>query len=211
MRRIGDVNSGVFLARRRPAGQDPIGAETARVSSAPPIEADAPNVVWAIDFQFDPATDGKAIQIASMIDEHTREPLMNIVERSIAAERLVTELETAFTLAGGPPKVLRMDNGPKLISHALQQFCENKPAWSTFRSAARGSTAISNRSTTEYAKQCLSPDEAQATNAKQTTSEPDNHFGVTFGCLYATRRELPAFCARSRRISSGSRGTSIPR
>jgi hypothetical protein len=146
-----------------------------------------------------------------MIDEHTREPLMNIVERSIAAERLVTELETAFTLAGGPPKVLRMDNGPKLISHALQQFCENKPAWSTFRSAARGSTAISNRSTTEYAKQCLSPDEAQATNAKQTTSEPDNHFGVTFGCLYATRRELPAFCARSRRISSGSRGTSIPR
>ena len=95
------------------------------MSSAPPIEADAPNVVWAIDFQFDPATDGKAIKIASMIDEHTREPLMNIVEGSIAAERLVTELETAFTLAGGPPKVLRMDNGPKLISHALQQFCEN--------------------------------------------------------------------------------------
>jgi hypothetical protein len=36
---------------------------------------------------------------------------MNIVERSITAERLVTELETAFAVAGGPPKVLRMDNG----------------------------------------------------------------------------------------------------
>jgi putative transposase len=83
-------------------------------------------VVWAIDFQFDSTTDGKAIKIASMIDEHTRESLMNIVERSITAERLVSELETAFTVAGGPPKVLRTDNGPELVSQALQRFCENK-------------------------------------------------------------------------------------
>ena len=96
------------------------------VSSVPPIEADAPKVVWAIDFQFDSTTDGKAIKIASMIDEHTRESLMNIVERSITAERLVSELETAFTVAGGPLKVLRMDNGPELVSQALQRFCQNK-------------------------------------------------------------------------------------
>ncbi|WP_204805884.1 IS3 family transposase [Mycobacterium riyadhense] len=81
----------------------------AGVSSVPPVAADAPNVVWAIDFQFDSTTDGKAIKIASMIDEHTRESLLNIVERSITAERLVAELEMAFTVAGGPPKVLRMD------------------------------------------------------------------------------------------------------
>jgi len=98
----------------------------AGVSSVPPVVADAPNVVWAIDFQFDSTTDGKAIKIASMIDEHTRESLLNIVERSITAERLVTELETAFAMAGGPPKVLRMDNGPELVSQALQRFCENK-------------------------------------------------------------------------------------
>ncbi|MGV0476848.1 IS3 family transposase [Mycobacterium kansasii] len=96
------------------------------VSSVPPVVADAPNVVWAIDFQFDSTTDGKAIKIASMLDEHTRESLLNIVERSITAERLVTELETAFAVAGGPPKVLRMDNGPELVSQALQRFCENK-------------------------------------------------------------------------------------
>jgi putative transposase len=98
----------------------------AGVSSAPPVEADAPNVVWAIDFQFDSTTDGKAIKIASMIDEHTRESLLNIVERSITAERLVAELEAAFAAAGGPPKVLRMDNGPELVSQALQRFCEDK-------------------------------------------------------------------------------------
>ncbi len=61
----------------------------AGVSSIPPVEADAPKVVWAIDFQFDSTIDGKAIKIASMIDEHTRESLLHLVERSITAERLV--------------------------------------------------------------------------------------------------------------------------
>ena len=98
----------------------------AGVSSIPPIEADATNVVWAIDFQFDSTVDGKAVKIASMIDEHTRCSLLNIVERSITAERLVIELEGVFAAAGGPPKVLRMDNGPELVSQALQQFCEGK-------------------------------------------------------------------------------------
>src|ERR1700736_6888307 len=74
----------------------------AGVSSIPPVEADAPNVVWAIDFQFDSTIDGKAIKIASMIDEHTRRSLLHVVERSITAERLVIELEDASAAAGGP-------------------------------------------------------------------------------------------------------------
>ena len=83
-------------------------------------------MVWAIDFQFGATVDGKAVKIASMIDEHTRLSLLHLVERSITAERLVTELEAVFAVAGGPPKVLRMDNGPKLVSQAVQQFCETK-------------------------------------------------------------------------------------
>jgi len=98
----------------------------AGVSSIPPVEADAPNVVWAIDFQFDSTVDGKAIKIASMIDEHTRESLLHVVERSITAERLVIELEGAFDAPGGPPKVLRMDNGPELVSQVLQRFCDDR-------------------------------------------------------------------------------------
>ena len=98
----------------------------AGVSSIPPVKADAPNVVWAIDFQVDSTIDGKAIKIGSMIDEHTRCSLLNIVDRSITAEHLVEELKKVFTNAGGPPKVLRMDNGPEFVSQALQQFCEGK-------------------------------------------------------------------------------------
>ncbi len=98
----------------------------AGVSSAPEVIADAPKVVWAIDFQFDSTVDGKAVKIASMVDEHTRESLLHLVERSITAERLVAELEKVFAAAGGPPMVLRMDNGPELVSHALQRFCAGK-------------------------------------------------------------------------------------
>jgi len=48
------------------------------------------------------------------------------VERSITAESLVAELEKVFAVAGGPPMVLRMDNGPELVSQALQRFCDGK-------------------------------------------------------------------------------------
>jgi putative transposase len=61
-----------------------------------------------------------------MVDEHTRESLLNIVERSIPAELLVAEIKKVFVAAGGPPKVLRMDNGPEFISQALQQFCDRR-------------------------------------------------------------------------------------
>ena len=49
-------------SRRKRAGQ----------SSVPVVVADAPKVVWALDFQFDSTVDGKKIKIASMVDEHTR-------------------------------------------------------------------------------------------------------------------------------------------
>ena len=95
------------------------------IATVPQVEADAANVVWAIDFQWDSTTDGKAIKIASMIDEHTRVSLLHLVERSITGERLVAELGKVFA-AHGTPKVLRMDNGPELISDALRRFCDGK-------------------------------------------------------------------------------------
>lgn len=99
--------------RRKRAGQ----------SSVPVIAADAPKVVWALDFQFDSTVDGTKIKIASMVDEHTRQSLLNIVDRSITAGRLIEELEKTFASWGGPPMVLRMDNGPEFISEALREFC----------------------------------------------------------------------------------------
>jgi putative transposase len=53
-------------------------------STAPGLPtAGAPNRVWAVDFQFDATTDGRPVKIVSIIDEHTRECLGGLVERSI--------------------------------------------------------------------------------------------------------------------------------
>jgi putative transposase len=127
----------------------------AGVSSVPVVRADAPNTVWAIDFQFDSTVDGKVVKIASMIDEHTRLSLLHLVDRSITARRLVTELEAAFAAAGGPPKVLRMDNGPELVSQALQQFCEGKVELSYIPPGAPWNNGCIESFNNRLRKECL--------------------------------------------------------
>lgn len=94
---------------------------TGHSTIVPPVVS-GPNQVWAIDFQYDATADGRQFKIASMLDEHTRESILNIVDRSITAERLKTELD-AVIQARGKPVVLRCDNGPELISGTLREFC----------------------------------------------------------------------------------------
>ena len=90
------------------------GASTA----GPVVVADAANTVWALDFQFDSTTDGRPIKILSVVDEHTRECLGGLVERSITAEALATELDRIAWTRGTTPEVVRLDNGPEMIAHA---------------------------------------------------------------------------------------------
>jgi putative transposase len=84
--------------------------------------ADAPNRVWAADFQFDATTDGRPIKLVSIIDEHTRECLGGMVERSITGEDLITELDRLAVLRGAYPAVLRCDNGPELACAAMTEW-----------------------------------------------------------------------------------------
>jgi putative transposase len=62
-------------------------------STAQTVTADPPNQVWAVDFQFDATTDGRPVKIVSIVDEHTRECLGGLVDRSITADRLAGELD----------------------------------------------------------------------------------------------------------------------
>ena len=84
--------------------------------------ADAPNRVWAVDFQFDVTTDGRPIKIVSVIDEHTRECLGGMVERSITGEHLIAELDRLAGLRRTYPAVLRCDNGPELACAAMADW-----------------------------------------------------------------------------------------
>jgi putative transposase len=87
--------------------------------------ADAPNRVWAVDFQFDATTDGRPVKIVSIVDEHTRECLGGLVERSITAEALIDELDT-LAAGRGYPAVLRSDNGPEFACAALRDWAGDR-------------------------------------------------------------------------------------
>ncbi|PNL18809.1 IS3 family transposase [Micrococcus sp. FDAARGOS_333] len=97
--------------RRKRVGSSSVDAPT----------ADAPNVVWAVDFQFDADEHGRAIKICSIVDEHTRECIGGLVECSITADRLTAHLED-LVAARGAPAVLRSDNGPEFISETMADW-----------------------------------------------------------------------------------------
>jgi transposase InsO family protein len=96
----------------------------ASATTSTPI-ADAPNRVWAVDFQFDATTDGRPIKIVSIVDEHTRECLGGLVERSITADNLIDELDR-LAAQRGYPTVVRCDNGPELACAAMADWASNR-------------------------------------------------------------------------------------
>lgn len=53
----------------------------------------APDVIWAMDFQFDQISDGGQLKFLNVVDEFTRERLAIEVERSIGAHHVVRVLE----------------------------------------------------------------------------------------------------------------------
>ena len=69
-----------------------------------------PNVVWAMDFQFDTTVDGRTLKMLNVIDEHTRECLAIEVDRSIDADHVVKVLDR-LAAERGAPVFVRFENG----------------------------------------------------------------------------------------------------
>lgn len=125
-----------------------------------PPKADAPTRVWAVDFQFDATTDGRPVKIVSIVDEHTRECLGGLVDRSITADRLIDELDR-IAVRRGYPAVLRCaaTTAPSWPATRWPTGQANVLACRSSRPASPGATATSRRSTPE-----------SATNASTSTS-----------------------------------------
>jgi putative transposase len=86
------------------------------------LRASRPGEVWTVDFQADQTTDGKALRLANVVDEFTRQALVMHVARSVTADDLVEVLE-ALVCEHGSPTYLRCDNGTELTSRALADWC----------------------------------------------------------------------------------------
>jgi transposase InsO family protein len=67
-----------------------------------------PNVIWAMDFQFDTTADGRTLKMLNVIDEFTREALAIEVDRSIDADGVVDVLDR-LALKHGAPIYVRFD------------------------------------------------------------------------------------------------------
>ena len=81
-----------------------------------------PNVIWAMDFQFDQTSDGRMLKFLNVVDEFTREALATDVERSIDADGVVRCLER-LAAERGAPMYVRFDHGPEFIAYAVADWC----------------------------------------------------------------------------------------
>ena len=86
-----------------------------------PLPATARNHVWAYDFVFDACANGQQLKCMTVIDEYTRESLAIDVAGSIRSGRVIEVLSQLISLHGAP-RVLRSDNGPEFVSHALLKW-----------------------------------------------------------------------------------------
>jgi putative transposase len=90
-----------------------------------------PNVLWAIDFQFNATADGRTMKMLNVIDEFTREALAIEVDRGIDADGVVDVLDRLVREHGAPTYV-RFDNGPEFVAHAVSDWCRFNSAVSLF-------------------------------------------------------------------------------
>lgn len=96
------------------------------------LRAQAPDHVWALDFQFDQTADGRILKLLHIVDEFTREALAIECHRRIDADKTVATLDRLVTERGKAPAFIRCDNGPELTANALRDWCRFARAGSAY-------------------------------------------------------------------------------
>jgi putative transposase len=79
------------------------------------------NHVWSYDFMADRTSDGRALKLLTIIDEHSRECLAIDVSRRITSEEVIERLAQLF-VERGTPVYLRSDNGPEFVAKAVREW-----------------------------------------------------------------------------------------
>ncbi len=84
----------------------------------PMLVPDAVNQRWSVDFVSDQLANGRRFRVFNIVDDFTRECVLQIVDFSISGQRLTVELERLAT-SRSLPKIIVCDNGPELTSKAM--------------------------------------------------------------------------------------------
>jgi len=91
----------------------------------PLVQPEHANQSWSLDFMSDSLASGRALRTLNILDDFNREALWIEVDTSLPAERVIRVLEMLITWRGCPGQI-RMDNGPELISHRLEQWAKER-------------------------------------------------------------------------------------
>lgn len=83
------------------------------------------NEVWSIDFMSDSLWDGRKFRLLNVVDDFNREILALDADLSLPSSRVIRVLEYLQEFRG-LPKMIRVDNGPEFISHALDEWCRKR-------------------------------------------------------------------------------------
>ena len=87
--------------------------------------ATSPDQMWSIDFMSDSLQDGRKARLLNIMEDFNRESLAVEVDTSLPTLRVIRVLERLES-EGRTPRNLRLDNGPELISHKLEQWCTKR-------------------------------------------------------------------------------------
>ena len=95
------------------------------------LQAERPDHVWAIDFQFDQTADGHNLKLLHVVDEFTREALaMSATAGSTRTHRRYPR--PARRRARDRAGFLRCDNGPEMTANAIRDWCRFSRAGSAY-------------------------------------------------------------------------------
>jgi putative transposase len=84
-----------------------------RIAMAVPTRA---NERWSVDFVSDQLANGRRFRVLNVVDDFSRECVLQVVDVSICGQRLARELSH---LADRLPRTIVCDNGPELTSKAM--------------------------------------------------------------------------------------------
>ena len=85
------------------------------------LRPDHKDHVWSYDFVADRTSDGQAIRMLTLIDEHTRECLAIDVARSLKSEDVLERLSDLF-VRRGVPTYIRSDNGAEFTATKVREW-----------------------------------------------------------------------------------------
>jgi len=83
---------------------------------------EGPNQVWSMDFKHDSFWDGKPFRVLNIVDDLNRQALRIEPDTSLKADRVVRVLNQLKDTRG-VPAMIRVDNGPELVSIKLDLWC----------------------------------------------------------------------------------------